>query len=210
MLNEPECPSLLLGFRVLPYVVAKSMPAPPWPVTIMTLKKRILSCRCRKLNPVGVGWNLARHRNNPNLEFWKMLKIGNDHFETTHLEPLVNVCNRLYVFDAQPPPNSFALVFNPTGKCPAFVVNPKIAPRALEKQRTDELEYAQLLGDNGPVVRIYSGLDGGMNKVFLARFPGRVTLSSVLPYASYLPELPPIPWVDKDGSLTSKLFGTLF
>src|SRR5882757_9155225 len=31
--------------------------------------------------------NLARHRNNPNLAFWKMLKIGNDHFETTHLEP---------------------------------------------------------------------------------------------------------------------------
>ena len=41
---------------MLPDVVAKSMPAPPWPVTIMTLKKRILSCRCRKLNPVGVGW----------------------------------------------------------------------------------------------------------------------------------------------------------
>jgi hypothetical protein len=32
----------------------------------------------------------------------------------------------------------------------------------------------------------------------------------VLPYASYLPQLPPIPWVDNDGSLTSKWFGTLF
>jgi hypothetical protein len=29
-----------------------------------------------------------------------------------------------------------------------------------------------------------------------------------LPYASYLPQLPPIPWVDNDGSLTSKWFGT--
>jgi len=55
---------------------------------------------------------------------------------------------------------------------------------------------------------MYSGLDGGMNEVFLARFPGRVTLAKVLPYASYLPQLPPIPWVDKDGSLTSKSFGT--
>ena len=155
--------------------------------------------------------NLARHRNNPNLAFWKMLKIGNDHFETTHLEPKVDVCNRRYVFDAQPPPNSpNPLVFNPTDKCPAFVVNPKIARRALEKQRTDELEYAQLLKDNVPAAPIYSGLDGGMNKVFLARFPGRVTLSKVMPYASHLPELPPIPWVDNDGSLTSKLFGTLF
>jgi murein L,D-transpeptidase YafK len=155
--------------------------------------------------------NLARHRTHPQLAFWKMLKIGNDHFEATHLEPKVDVCNRRYVFDAQPPPNSpDPLVFNPTGKCPAFVVNPKIARRALEKQRTDELEYAQLLKDNVPDAPIYSGLDGGMNKVFLARFPGRVTLAKVLPYASHLPQLPPIPWVDNDGSLTSKLFGTLF
>jgi murein L,D-transpeptidase YafK len=153
--------------------------------------------------------NLARHRNSPSLAFWKMLKIGNDHFETSHLEPRVDVCNRLYVFDAQAPPNSpNPLVFNPTGKCPAFVVNPKIARQALEKQRTDELEYAQLLQDNVPAAPIYSGLDGGMNKAFLAQYPGRIMLSKVLPYASYLPHLPPIPWTDKDGSLTSKWFGT--
>jgi murein L,D-transpeptidase YafK len=156
--------------------------------------------------------NLARHRNSPSLAFWKMLKIGNDHFETTHLEPKVDVCNRLYVFDAQPPPNSpNPLVFNPIDKCPAFVVNPKIAVQALEKQRTDELEYAQLLKDNVPTAPVYSGWDGGMNKAFLAQFPGRVTLSRVLPWAPpYLPQLPPIPWVDNDGSLTSKWFGALF
>ena len=122
--------------------------------------------------------NLARHRNNRNLAFWKMLKIGNDHFEATHLEPKVDVCNRLYVFDAQRPPNSpKPLVFNPTDKCPAFVVNPKIAQRALEKQRADEFEYAQLLEDNVPAAPTYSELDGGMNETFLARFPNRVTLS---------------------------------
>src|ERR1700681_764900 len=155
--------------------------------------------------------NLARRRNKPNLPFWKMLKIGNDHFETTHLEPKVDVCNRLYVFDAQPPPISpNPLVFNPAGQCPAFIVNPKIARQALKKQRTDEVEYAQLLEDNVPTAQIYSGLDGGMNKVFLARFPGRVLLAQVQPYASYFPQVPPIPWVDNDGSLTSKWFGTLF
>jgi murein L,D-transpeptidase YafK len=155
--------------------------------------------------------NLARHRTNPSLAFWKMLKIGNDHFETTHLEPKVDVCDRLYAFDAQPPPNSRSpLVFNPAGKCPAFVVNPQIARRALEKQRADELEYAQLVQDDVPTAPIYSGLDGGMNQAFLARFPGRIMLSKVLPYASYLPQLPPIPWVDNDGSLTSKWFGTSF
>ena len=155
--------------------------------------------------------NLARHRNHPNLAFWQMLKIGNDHFEATHLEPKVDVCNRLYVFDAEPPPNSpDPLVFNPTGKCPAFVMNRKIARRALEKQRTDEVEYAQLLEDDVPAAPIYSGLDGGMNKVFHARFPGGVMLAKVQPYASYWPQLPPIPWVDNAGSLTSKWFGTLF
>jgi murein L,D-transpeptidase YafK len=155
--------------------------------------------------------NLARHRANPNLAFWNMLKIGNDHFEATHLEPKVDVCDRLYVFDAQATPNSpNALVFNPTGKCPAFIVNPKIARQVLEKQHSDEIEYAQLLKDDVPAAPIYSGLDGGMNKVFIARFPGRVMLAKVLPYASYLPQLPPIPWVDNDGSLTSKFFGHLF
>ncbi|WP_247782751.1 murein L,D-transpeptidase family protein [Bradyrhizobium sp. 170] len=155
--------------------------------------------------------NLARHRNSPNLAFWKMLKVGNDHFETTRLEPKVDVCNRRYVFDAQPPANSpHPLVFNPNEKCPPFVVNPEISRRALEKQRADERAYAQLLEDNLPAAPIYSGLDGGMNKAFLAQFPGRVTLAKVMPYASYLPQLPPIPWIDNDGSLTSKWFGSSF
>jgi murein L,D-transpeptidase YafK len=47
--------------------------------------------------------NLARHRTSPHLAFWKMLKIGNDHFEATHLEPKVDVCDKHYVFDAVQP-----------------------------------------------------------------------------------------------------------
>ncbi|MBR0809893.1 L,D-transpeptidase family protein [Bradyrhizobium diazoefficiens] len=155
--------------------------------------------------------NLARHRNSPDLAFWKMLKVGNDHFETTQREPKVDVCDRRYVFDAQPPPNSpHALMFNATEKCPPFVVDPEIARRALQKQRADERAYAQLVEDNVPAAPIYSGLDGGMNKAFQARFPGRVTLAKVMPYASYLPQLPPIPWIDGGGSLTSRWFGRSF
>ena len=37
--------------------------------------------------------NLARHRTNPNMAFWKMLKEGNDHFMVSHLEPKVDVCD---------------------------------------------------------------------------------------------------------------------
>jgi murein L,D-transpeptidase YafK len=90
--------------------------------------------------------NLARHRTSPHLTFCKMLKIGNDHFEATHLEPKVDVCDKHYVFDAQQPPNgSKPLAFDPTGKCPAFVVNPQIARAALGKQHADEVQYAQLV-----------------------------------------------------------------
>jgi hypothetical protein len=157
--------------------------------------------------------NLARHRTNPNMDFWRMLKIGNDHFEATRLEPKVDVCDRRYVFDAYRPPNlSKPLVFDPTGKCPAFVVNPKIARRALEKQHADDLEYAQFVAENVSVAAIYSGLDGGMNKVFLARFPGRIIpLAIVLPSGDIdLPQMPPVPWADNDGSLPSRFFGALF
>ncbi len=156
--------------------------------------------------------NLARHRTNPNMDFWKMLKIGNDHFEATRLEPKVDVCDRRYVFDAYQLPNSSKpLVFDPTAKCPAFVVNPKIARRALEKQHADDLQYAQFVAENVAVAPIYSGLDGGMNKVFLARLPGRIIpLAMVLTNGSQLPQMPPIPWADNDGSLTNRFFGALF
>ena len=155
--------------------------------------------------------NLARHRNNPNLPFWKMLKVGNDHFETTQREPKVDVCNRTYVFDVQPPPNSpNPLVFNATEKCPPNVVNPDIALRALEKRRADERAYAKLVEENVPAAPIYTGLDGGMHQTFLARFPYRVTLAKVMPYASYLPTLPPVAWIDNKGSLTGKWFGVPF
>jgi hypothetical protein len=144
------------------------------------------------------------------MAFWKMLKVGNDHFETTHLEPNVYVCDRRYVFNPQHTPNSSnPLVFDPAGKCPAFVVNPKIARPALEKQRADEVEYAQLVKDDVPVAPVYSGLDGGMNKVFLARYPDRIIpLARVLPpTGSQLPEMPAIPWTDNDSSLASRFFG---
>jgi hypothetical protein len=156
--------------------------------------------------------NLARHRTNPNMAFWKMLKVGNDHFEATRLEPKVAVCDRRYVFDAYQPPNSSQpLVFDPTGKCPAFVVNPQIARLSLEKQSADEVEYAQMVKENLSVAPIYSGLDGGMNKVFLARLPDRIIpLAIVLPTGNIdLPPMPPVPWADNDGSLANKFFGAL-
>jgi murein L,D-transpeptidase YafK len=114
--------------------------------------------------------NLARHRTNPNMAFWKMLKEGNDHFEVTHMEPKVDVCDRHYVFDAQQPANSTKpLVFSPSGHCPAYDVADEIAGPALEKQRNDEYQIAQLTKLNSPVAPVVMGTDGGMNRVFVAK-----------------------------------------
>ena len=55
------------------------------------------------------------------------------------------------------------------------------------------------------------GIDaGGTRGDFQGRYGRSLGTIEVLPYASYLPQLPPIPWVDNDGSLTSKWFGTSF
>ena len=45
--------------------------------------------------------NLAKHRLDPNIDFWKQLKNGSDHFEVTKTEPQVGVCAKHYVFGAQ-------------------------------------------------------------------------------------------------------------
>ena len=114
--------------------------------------------------------NLARHRTNPNMPFWMMLKQGNDHFEVTHREPKVDVCERHYVFDAQPPENlTKPLIFSPTSRCPAYEVPQEIAGPALEKQRNDDYQVAQLTKENVPVAPIAMGTDGGMNRVFASK-----------------------------------------
>ena len=43
--------------------------------------------------------NMARYRNDPNYDFWKMLKVGYDHFEITKVPPKVDVCEKRYVFN---------------------------------------------------------------------------------------------------------------
>ena len=142
--------------------------------------------------------NLAHHRTNPNMAFWKMIKEGNDHFEVSHLEPKVDVCDRHYVFDAAPPPNSSKpLVFSPTGRCPNYVVAPEIAPLALEKEHNDEVQFASL-SKATMAAPVHSGLDGGMNRVFLAQVGGGIPPARVIPpdattgtVATALPPQPP-------------------
>jgi murein L,D-transpeptidase YafK len=78
--------------------------------------------------------NLARHRGDPNMDFWKMLKAGSDHFELTLKPPKVDVCDRRYVFNA----DAGDANFSPAGACPAYT-QPEALVAALErKQAADE------------------------------------------------------------------------
>jgi murein L,D-transpeptidase YafK len=113
--------------------------------------------------------NMARHRNNPNMPFWKMLKEGYDHFEVTRLEPKVDVCERRYVFDAGKPAGATTPIsFSPAGKCPAYQVPADIVAAVTEKRQHDEAQFAELVSRGTPTVPVKTGTDGGMNKVYLA------------------------------------------
>lgn len=84
--------------------------------------------------------NLARHRRNPNMAFWRNIKEGYDHFEVTKLEPKVDVCDKKYVFDAHPVTLD-STTFNPTGACPTYKVPDEIAVAVATKQKADEADY---------------------------------------------------------------------
>ncbi|WP_246775137.1 L,D-transpeptidase family protein [Bradyrhizobium diazoefficiens] len=121
-----------------------------------------------KMTPV----NMAKHRNNPNMPFWKMIKEGYDHFEVTRQEPKVDFCEKKYVFDAAKPADAKRdPIFDASAKCPAYVIPEEIASAVREKQAKDEAEYAKLVAKGTPVARMNTGIDGGMNKIFAAKIP---------------------------------------
>src|SRR5689334_1592873 len=91
--------------------------------------------------------NMARHRDSPHMAFWRMLKQGYDHFEVTRLEPKVDVCEKRYVFNAEPQAGA---KFSPRAQCPIFEVPPEIASAVSEKKRKDEIEIAQLISRGTP------------------------------------------------------------
>lgn len=114
--------------------------------------------------------NMAKHRNNRNFAFWKMLKEGYDHFEATKQEPKVAVCEKRYVFDAAAPANaSKPLSFNAKGQCPAYELDKNVADAVLEHRRHEQYQMAEYIARDVAVVPSRHGIDGGMNPVFAAK-----------------------------------------
>ena len=106
--------------------------------------------------------NLARHRLDPNIGFWRQLKEGNDYFEVTKQEVAVGVCGKHYVFGAA------GQHLEPEGPCPELKRDPEVAQHVAEKAAEDDAKIAEL-AQNGvkPVRLVYQ--DGGQHPSFTGR-----------------------------------------
>lgn len=106
--------------------------------------------------------NLAKHRLDPNMAFWKQLKTGSDHFEVAKREPAVGVCGKRYVFDAQAA-NGGQL--DATAPCPALTEDPEIKSLVAEKEATDNAKVAELVAKGMKPIRMMYA-DGGQHPDF--------------------------------------------
>jgi murein L,D-transpeptidase YafK len=88
--------------------------------------------------------NLAKHRADPHIAFWKNLKEGSDYFEVMGEEPKVAVANQRYAFGNDDP----------------------TAVAAVERKRAeDERQVAELVAKGMPAIRI-AYEDGGTHTTF--------------------------------------------
>jgi murein L,D-transpeptidase YafK len=130
--------------------------------------------------------NLAKHRLDKNIKFWKALKEGSDTFEVAKQEPKVMVCNRQYVFNAQPA-NASGRV-DARASCPTLNRDESLVAAVKRKDQQDQTKVAALVAKGvHPIRMVYA--DGGQHKAFthitmvsrpeaLARGPVEVVLDS--------------------------------
>jgi murein L,D-transpeptidase YafK len=106
--------------------------------------------------------NLAKHRLDPNIDFWKQLKTGSDHFEVTKTEPAVGVCAKRYVFDAKPANGGHFAASDP---CPVLERDDAVEQEVAAKQARDDAQVAELIKHGvKPIELVYQ--DGGQNAHF--------------------------------------------
>jgi murein L,D-transpeptidase YafK len=107
--------------------------------------------------------NLAKHRLNPNIDFWKELKNGADHFEVTKNEPSVLVCGKHYVFGASADGD-----VDPSRPCPTLQRDDQVEADVAAKEEADQAAVAELVAKGVKPVRIVYQ-DGGQNAAFAGR-----------------------------------------
>lgn len=96
--------------------------------------------------------NLARHRYDQHMPFWRNLKEGSDIFEVARVAPKVSVCQARYAF-------------NRTENCTEDPTSSSLLAAAAEKRRRDDAQIAALVASGTPAVRmVYQ--DGGQHQKF--------------------------------------------
>src|SRR5271157_2372992 len=104
--------------------------------------------------------NLSKYRLDLNIDFWKELKNGSDHFEVAKTEPSVLVCGKHYVFGA-----TASGAVNPSAPCPSLNRDGEIETAVAEKAAKDDAKVAALAASGvKPIRTVYA--DGGQNPVF--------------------------------------------
>ncbi|MEE1657887.1 murein L,D-transpeptidase family protein [Microvirga sp. CF3062] len=93
--------------------------------------------------------NLAKHRYDPNIAFWRNLKEGSDIFEVAKEEPQVSVANRQYAFGG----------------------NASVMAAVAQKRQEDEQEVAELVAKGVQPIRLVYD-DGGQHQTFRQALAG--------------------------------------
>jgi hypothetical protein len=120
-----------------------------------------------------------------------MIKEGNDHFMVTKAEPKVDVCEKRYVFNAEPAPG---MSFRAKDKCPTFSVPAEIASAVKEKSDKDERDFNALASKGIAMVAVRTGTDGGMHPTFLAKLrPQEALFDSEGHFRPVMPSSIPLP-----------------
>ncbi len=101
--------------------------------------------------------NLAKHRADPNIEFWRQLKEGYDHFEATGQEPRVSVVGARYAFNSR---------------------TPELDQLARDHHAQETARIATLIKEGAAAVRT-TYADGGQHAIFMAMAKGSPELGDV-------------------------------
>ncbi len=101
--------------------------------------------------------NMANYRADPNIDFWRQLKEGADHFEATAQEPRVSVVGARYAFSSR---------------------TPELEQIAREHHAQEEARSAALVKDGGASIRT-TYADGGQHAIFMAMAKAGVNLGDV-------------------------------
>jgi murein L,D-transpeptidase YafK len=107
--------------------------------------------------------NLAKHRFDPNMKFWREIKEGVDHFDITRREPQVAVCGGRYVFNSKTKNSSDRL--DARAACPPLEQEENLRNMVAEKNRREQQQVAELVSKGMPAVKVVYA-DGGQHPSF--------------------------------------------